>query len=85
MLPGQFNPSPQPQHGNHYQYYDPSVVKPGPSIPKYRFAPQGDNASWDGNPNSLRTISSVAPSSSFSSDSSHGRESDENPHLCLSI
>ena len=39
MLPGQFNPCPQPQHGNHYQYYVPSVVKPGASIPTYPFAP----------------------------------------------
>ena len=39
MLPGQFNPRPPPQHGNHYQYYVPSVVKPGASIPTYPFAP----------------------------------------------
>lgn len=76
MLLGQSNPNPQPHFGNHHRdYVVPSVVNPGPSIPRYHFAPQGDDASWDGNPNSFRPVPPVAPSPSFSSASSHTRSS----------
>ena len=75
MLVTHSNPSPQPQYANHHGNYVPSVVNQGPSIPPYQFAPQCDYASWDGNLNSFRPIPSMAPSPSFSSDSSHTRSS----------
>ena len=76
MLLTHSNPSPQPQCTNHHgNYVTPGVVNQGPSISPHQFAPQCDYALWDGNHNSFRPIPSMAPSPSFSSNSSHTRSS----------
>lgn len=75
MLLTHSNPSPQPQYANHHgDYVAPNVVNQAPSTP-HQFAPQCDYASWDGNHNSFRPIPRVAPSPSFSSNSSYTRSS----------
>lgn len=79
MLLTHSNPSPQSQYANHHgDYVASSVVNQGPSVSSHQFAPQCDYvyASWDGNHNSFHPIpSSVAPSPSLSSNSSHTRSS----------
>ena len=78
MLLTHSNPSPQPQYANHHgDYVAPNVVNQAPSTSPHQFVPQCDYASWDGNHNSFRPIPPVAPSPSFSSNSSHTRSS---PH-----
>lgn len=77
LLLSNSNPNPQPQYHHHGDYVSPSGVNQGLSMPPPNFGSQSDYVFWEGNNRSFRPIPvpQVAPSPSFSTDSSNSRSS----------